>query len=148
MLKKNRGIILTIESLLAALFLFGSLVIIANLSATAESAKPTSIYILRNYASDALEAGVHNGAWEEFLASKQDGKIRGMIGGLPPAVCMQAEIYADGRNAQNLTYAYVPPNCSKGIGSEEAQGWLAIANFTNSSNYTFWWVRTRAYARG
>ncbi len=146
---QRKGVVLSAEALMAALLLFGALALafgpLAPDSALPDGNRP----VLRHAAYDALEAGVENRAWLEPLqALPNDLKIRNLVENLSPAVCLEVEIYQDGQVPPNLTYAYVRSGCAPGYGVEEAQGWRAIINRTDSSDYSYYWVRAIAYPRG
>ncbi len=148
---RKKGVVLTTEALMAALLLLGALMLAFGPLAPEQALPDGSLPVLRHAADDTLEAGMRDDAWLQPLQAPgiaDDLKIRNLVNNLTPSLCMEVEIYGDGQVPPNLTYAYVRPGCLRGTGVQEAQGWRAIINRTDASDYSYYWVRARAYPRG
>ncbi len=140
----KRGVVLSVEALLAALLLFTALLLASTLAAMSGGA---SLPLLRQYAHDVAAAGVHNGAWLGPVASSNDAAARSLIDNLPAGLCVQAEVYAANAGTGTPIWSYARGGCNRTADTALAQAWAAQIYRGNSTNYSFEWVRVRAYPR-
>lgn len=140
----RRGVVLSVEALLAALLLFTAMLLASTL---ASMAGQTSLPLLRQYAQDTAAAGMRNGAWLGPAASSNDAAARALIDALPAGLCAQVESYAGGTGASSLGWSYVRGKCNQTIDTPLAQAWVAQVYRGNSTNYSFGWVRVRTMPR-
>ena len=135
---------LSVEAMLAALLLFTGLLLASTLAAMSGD---THLPLLRQYAQDITAAGVHSGAWLGPAASSDDTQARALIDSLPAGLCAQAEVYAGDAPTGAPVWAYARGGCNQTIGTAWAQSWAAQVYRGNSTDYSFEWVRVRAYPR-
>lgn len=110
----RRGLVLSIEVLLATLLLFGFLVIISNLVALQEQ-RPSGLPLLRYYAQDTVRAGLAQGAWRAILSDANDSAARALVDALPPGVCVRVSLYNETPAPARLAYSYTPLRCRIGV---------------------------------
>lgn len=144
----RRGLVLSVEALLATLILFGSILIAAQLSAS-PTPPPSALPLLRDYAQDTLARGVASGAFLQPVSdAPTDNDTRTLISNLPSGVCVQVEVYNGSVAPANLNYSYTPPDCNLTISTPQAIAWRAAAYWHSSSSYDIYWIMARAYPRG
>ncbi len=139
----KRGVVLSVEALLAALLLFTALLMASGLAAMSGDAH---LPLLRQYAHDLAAAGAQNGAWLGWAASN-DTAARALMEGLPAAICAQAEVYSVNPGNGTPVWSYTRSGCNQTIDTAWAQTWVAQVWRANSTNYSYEWVRVRTYAR-
>ncbi len=141
-----RGVVLSVEALLAALLLFGILLLAGTLL---QPIRPSPSPILEDYAQDLLQAGAETGAWLGPAGNPaNDSAARALVDGLPPALCAQAELYRNTTQAASLRWAYVRPGCGLAADTPVEQRWGPLVWRANGSYSIPYWVRVRAYPRG
>ncbi len=144
----RKGIILSVEVMLAALLLFGAFLVASNLAGIS-ARPPSALPLLRFYAADTLAQGSENGAWSSPVQpSGNDTATRALLDNLPAGVCAQVAIYANSSLSSNLRYSYVPSGCNLTIDLPVQSSYRSLVVWRNSSAYDFYWVRLSAYPRG
>lgn len=146
---KKKGVIISVEAMLAALLLFGSFLIAASL-ATASDEQPSGLPLLRLYTLDVSRLGADSGAWGTVLSDSlaDDSKISALASHLPPSVCLQLEIYHNTTRSSDLAYSYVNSSCNRTVDTPQYQWWRALVRRGNSSSNEFYWVKTMTYPAG
>jgi hypothetical protein len=141
-----RGVVLSVEALLAALLLFGILLLAGTLL---QPIRPPPSPLLEDYAQDLLQAGAETGAWLGPAGnSPNDSAARALIEALPPALCAQAELYANNTSSASMRWAYVRSGCGLAADTPLEQRWGLVVWRANSSYSIPYWVRVRAYPKG
>jgi hypothetical protein len=142
---KLRGIVLSVEALLAAILLFEILLLA---QALLNQITPPYSSQLEDYVQGLVEVGVHTGSWLGPLYEiANDTSAKNLIDSLPPALCAQAELYENATNLSSLRWSYVRSGCSIGPDSKIEQRWAPLVFRANSTNSTLYWARVLVYPR-
>ena len=140
----RRGVVLSVEALLAALLLFTALMLASTLAAMSGD---THLPLLRGYAQDLAASGAQSGAWLGPDTTSNDTAARALIDNLPAGLCAQADVYAGAPLAGAPVWSYVRGRCNQTADTALAQAWAAQVYRGNSTYYSFEWVRVRTYPR-
>lgn len=146
MKKDGKGVVLTVEALLAAFFLFGTFLVASTLDIYTES-RSTSIPMLKEYSKDILLAGAQNNTWLEPVRNGTDNYTRALVNSLPTSLCMQVEVYSANRNPGSLVYTYIQQNCTFGDDSEAGHYWIMSVNRTVPESPGYYWVHGIVFPR-
>ena len=142
----RRGVVLSVEALLAALLLFGILLLAGTLL---QPIRPPPGTLLEDYAQGLLQAGAETGAWLGPAAgTPNDSAARALVDGMPPALCAQVELYANTTSSASMRWSYVRPGCGLAADTPVEQRWGLVVWRANSSYSIPYWVRVRAYPKG
>lgn len=141
-----RGVVLSVEALLAALLLFGILLLVGTLL---QPINPPASPLLEDYAQSLLQAGAETGAWLGPAGNPpDDSAARALIEALPPALCAQAELYENTTDPASLRWSYVRSGCGLAADTPVEQRWGPVVWRANSSYSVPYWVRVLAYPKG
>lgn len=143
----SHGIAFSLEAGLAALLLFSAM--LAALQLSAVSVRPIhQIDSLAIYSEGIAQAGVKGGAFASVVSSPaNDTFTKALFSSLPNSTCARAEIFHDGIEPNNLSFAYSPSDCtSPGMGSQSSHSAAFVAR-QNSSSSKLYFVRISAWAK-
>ncbi len=140
----RRGVVLSIEALLAALLLFTALLLA---SALAGMSGDIHLPLLRQYAQDIASVGLQNGQWIRAAAGANDSSARNLIESLPAGLCVQVEVYANTPAPASLAWSYTRSRCAASVDTVFAQAWVGDVYRQNHTDYSYYLVRVRTYAR-
>jgi len=150
----RRGVVLSVEALMAATLLFAVLLLLNNLTAPIS---PPKGQMLENYAQSVLQMGAENNSWVRAVEvsmpsdKRNDLGARQLIDSLPPSVCAQAEVYYGGNQMAFPNWSYVRSGCAlrtdtpmaQRIGMVYARPPLAPA----TRAYDYYWVKVKTYPK-
>ena len=147
--KKNqnppRGVVLSVEALLAALLLFSTLLLTSTLAGMSGD---IHLPLLRQYAQDLATAGLQNGEWLGPISSTpNDSAARTLIENLPAGLCVQVDIFANNAAPSSLAWSYARSRCNTSVDTAYAQQLVGEVYRQNYTNYSFYLVRVRTYPR-
>ena len=103
---KLKGVLMSIDALLSAILLFGILIISFKLAMLSQGPNE-QVLILRDYVQDTLVVSQKIGAIDKILTDNNDTALHQLMSGLPPAICMQIEIYDTDIKPTKLDYVYI-----------------------------------------
>jgi hypothetical protein len=146
-MEKRLGVIISVESLLAALLLFGILLIVVKLS-NLDSSDNSEIKILRLKAQQVHLMLANTGAYDQVLLNQNDSTLRQTIAQLPAGLCTQIEIFDNSISAENLNYSHLSANCTMYQYTPISTSMTMHLVRQNSSSYTYHPIRVSIYGRG
>ncbi|MFH1306845.1 MAG: hypothetical protein ABIH83_04305 [Candidatus Micrarchaeota archaeon] len=155
MAKLKKGIIMSVEALLAALVLFGMFLIMSTLISLQHDYQ--KYYpLLHSYSQDILLTGQKSGAFLQVIETENDSLIRNMADSLPPSVCAQIEIYGNvtgppygnATTPTNMYYSYTSQNCTADYLTPKAVSYRTFALHRNSTLNSYYWIKAISYPRG
>lgn len=141
-----KGFVFSIEALLAAVFLFGILLIASDLG-TLSYGHSQAPKILGNYADGTLSALEKSKALDDLFLYRNDLKIRNISDSMPDSICTQIEIYRTSLTPANLFYSYSTPSCKMGWGTPANLRYSTYINRTSRTNVDVFWVKAIHYAK-
>ncbi len=143
--RNKRGVVLSVEALLAAMLVFAFVMLSSTLTS---AVREPYISPLGSYAQDILNAGARSGVWLAPLPpTLNDSTTRAFIESLPPSLCAQVEMRINDTTPQNLRYMYVRANCTLSAQMPIDQRWGMVMQRTDASNITPYWVLVRVYPK-
>lgn len=152
--KPQKGVILSLEALMAAMLLFATLLLLSSLVGPINPPKST---LLDDYAQSVLQIGAENNSWVRAVEvsvqneKRNDSAARSLIESLPSSICAQAEIYYGGNQLSAPNWTYVRTGCflrtDTPVSQRIAMVYARPPAAGASRAYNYYWVKVKIYPK-